>query len=144
MSMQTQRSPNEFGANLRCPPDTVDDAHDFLAQVWVQRPDVTPDDRLVMETATSELVTNVVKENRHRLLTCNLTVTVAADLLVLEVSDDGEAVPEALPAVTMPAAEAESGRGLVLIRLIGDDLSYRRVDSRNVWRVEKLRTSKGP
>ena len=44
----------------------------------------------------------------------------------------------------MPAAEAESGRGLVLIRLIGDDLSYRRVDSRNVWRVEKLRAPKGP
>jgi serine/threonine-protein kinase RsbW len=132
----------EYTAVIRSPPDTVDDAHDFLTSVWGELPDVSATDRMALETVLSELVTNVIKSNPHREVQCDVTLTVAPDALRLETCDTGDQV-ENLPVATkeMPDDIAEHGRGLALIRLLVDDLSYRLEGSQNVWRIQRTRAS---
>jgi serine/threonine-protein kinase RsbW len=138
--MPTLPSPTEFTALIRCPPGTVDDAHDFIEGVWAQRPDVSAAQRMVVETAASELLTNVVQYNPDLSVLCELTVAIAPDVVVLEIADSGAEVAATQAGRMMPADEDEGGRGLALVRMICDDLSYRRVGSRNLWRVETLRS----
>ena len=134
-------SRTEYAAVIRSPPDTVDDAHDFLEQVWVRRPDVSATERMVMETALSELVTNVIQNNPHRPVLCEVTVIIEPDTLVLETADTGQELSQPPPTPVMPDEHAEHGRGLALIELIVDQLSYHHDGSRNIWRAVKSRTA---
>ena len=130
----------EYRAVIRSPPDTVDDAHDFLTSVWDELPEVSPVDRMALETVLSELVTNVIQANPHREVQCEVTLAVEDDRLRLETADTGDEV-ESLPAADdeMPDDIAEHGRGLALIRLLVDDLSYRHDGSQNVWQIQRTR-----
>ena len=58
----------------------------------------------------------------------------------VEIADSGDEVAELRHPGAMPEEEAENGRGLALIVMISDHLSYRREGSRNLWRVEKRRS----
>lgn len=133
-----QPSPSSYSAVVHSPPDTVDDAHDFLESVWVQCTDITAAERMAIETALSELVTNVIQNNPHRPVFCEVTLTVAPDLLVLQTADTGVPLTEA-PTPSMPDVDAEHGRGLALIELIADGLDYRHEGSLNIWQVTKRR-----
>ena len=42
----------------------------------------------------------------------------------------------------MPADTAEHGRGMALIQMIADSLTYRHDGSRNVWQVERSRRNR--
>lgn len=132
----------DYSARITSPPDTVDDAHDFLLSVWAGRPDVSARDRMALETVLSELVSNVIQGNSRRPVSCELMVSVAADAVELVTSDTGEPMVEAPSGGSrMPAEMAEHGRGLALIGLLADSLTYSHEGSRNVWRVVRKRTS---
>jgi serine/threonine-protein kinase RsbW len=132
----------EYTAVIRSPPDTVDDANDFLKSVWVERSDVGAEDRMALETVLSELVTNVIQSNPHRQIQCEVTLSIGPDLLQLETSDTGEKLDQLPPAsVEMPANVAEHGRGLALIQLMVDSLTYRHDGSQNVWQIRRSRRS---
>jgi len=133
-----QPSPSNYSAVVHSPPDTVNEAHDFLETVWGQRPDIGAGDRMAIETALSELVTNVIQNNPHRPVLCEVTLTVTPSALVLRTADTGEPLAEA-PRPSMPDADAEHGRGLALIELIADELDYRYAEARNVWQVTRRR-----
>lgn len=131
-------SSTEYTAVIRSPPETVDDAHDFLTSVWEKRTDVGAEDRMALETVLSELVTNVIQSNPHRQVQCEVTLLISPDLLELETSDTGKPLDEPLPtSATMPADVAEHGRGLALIQLMVDSLTYRHDGLQNVWHVRR-------
>lgn len=129
----------DYTAVVRSPPDTVDDAHDFLQRVWSERPDVSAAERMAMETALSELVTNVIQNNPHREVLCAVTLEIHPELIVLQTADTGVVVDGSPDVASMPCDEAEHGRGLALIRMITDGLSYHHDGERNVWRAQKAR-----
>jgi serine/threonine-protein kinase RsbW len=136
--MLKRLSVTEYNAVIRSPPDTVDDAHDFLESVWAERRDVSAEERMVLETALSELVTNAIQNNPARRVQCEVMLHIGDDDLVLETTYIGEKIAELPPAV-MPEDTAEHGRGLALIRMIVDSLTYRHDGSRNIWRVQRSR-----
>jgi serine/threonine-protein kinase RsbW len=39
----------------------------------------------------------------------------------------------------MPGVDAESGRGLAMVQMLCDELTYERVDGENVWSVRRTR-----
>lgn len=140
--MQMTHSGIEYKAVIRSPPDTVDDAHDFLKSVWADRSDVGPEDRMALETVLSELVTNVIQCNPHREVQCEVTLRIGPDQFRLATSDTGDQLDEMPTAgAEMPPDVAEHGRGLVLIRLMVDSLTYRHDGSRNVWQIHRSRRS---
>jgi len=132
----------EYTSVIRSPPDTVDDAHDFLTSVWAERSDVGAEDRMALETALSELVTNVIQGNPDRHLQCEVTLSIGPDLLQLETADTGEQLAKPPSAsLEMPGDDAEHGRGLALIRLMVDNLTYRHDGNQNIWRISRSRHS---
>lgn len=132
----------DYRAVIRSPPDTVDDAHDFLKSVWLDRPDVSGEDRMALETVLSELVTNLIQNNPFRQVLCEVTLCIGPDLLLLEAADTGARL-EAMPTSNgMPDDTAEHGRGMALIRMIADSISYAHDGARNVWQVERSRRNR--
>lgn len=136
--MQTQNQPlrSEFGLGILSPPDTVDDALDFLGEVWRQRPDIAPQDRMVLETIVGELVSNAVRHNPGRPVAGRLNLRIEADRIQITTDDDGRDAAAALATPTGDADPfAESGRGMALIRRLADRVEYTRSDARNHWQI---------
>ena len=128
----------DYTAVIRSPPDTVDDAHDFLMSVWVERTDVAAADRNALETVLSELVTNVIQSNPDRQIQCEVTLSICPGLYELETRDTGaELVHAPASSIPMPGDMAEHGRGLPLIQRMADSFTYRHEDSHNIWRVRR-------
>jgi serine/threonine-protein kinase RsbW len=97
---------------------------------------------MALETVLSELVTNVIQGNPHRQIECQVTLSMGPDQIELATSDTGEPLREQPPTgVEMPAEVAEHGRGLALIRLMVDGLTYHHDGSQNVWQVSRSRRS---
>ena len=130
----------DYSAVVQSPPDTVDDAHDFLQRVWAERSDLTAAERVVFETVLSELVTNVIQNNPQRPVLCRVNLRVGPEELVLETTDTGAEL-EVVPDRSMPADDAEHGRGLALIELMVDRLDYTRRDGQNIWTATKSRVA---
>jgi serine/threonine-protein kinase RsbW len=141
MKPPNQPSQTDYQAVIRSPPETVDDAHDFLDGVWDQRPDVTDDERMAIETILSELVTNVIQNNPHREIFCDVRVRVTPAELIIETADTGDEAPAPLSSTGMPDDSAEHGRGLPLIYLLADKVEHRWQESRNIWRVSRARSA---
>ncbi|MBB2976182.1 serine/threonine-protein kinase RsbW [Microbacterium endophyticum] len=136
-------SPAEYSADIRCPPDSVEDAHDFIQTVWEHHGDVVATDRMAMELVLSELVSNIIQNNPRRAVLCHVSVTVGISELLLRTSDTGVPVSTKTGSGTMPDETAESGRGLVLIDMVARSMDYRRESGRNVWIAVVDRTSQG-
>ncbi|WP_341230869.1 ATP-binding protein [Nocardioides salarius] len=120
----------------------VDAVHDLLASFWEQEPDVPDLCRMRMETATVEIVANVVEhafeadqtsgaDGRSR----RLTIAVGRDDTVVTVAcrDNGQPAAIDLSEVAMPGDDAESGRGLAMALQVLDDLRYEHSEGRNLW-----------
>ena len=131
----------EYGAVIRIPPDSVEDAHDFLIDVWESHPDVNAGDRMAVETVLSELVTNVIQNNAGTNLVCEITVAVSPLHVRIESIDTGIEVRELPEENAMPDQDAESGRGLSLMHVLSDSVEYRRESGRNIWTVIRTRDS---
>ncbi len=122
------------------PPSDVDTVHDFLDGVWREKPDIDDTDRMAFETALIELASNVIQHaDPGNGVTCVLTVRAEDEHLRAELSDTADVGGLKLVGVEMPPNLAESGRGIPFIQLLVDDLSYERVDGRNVWSIAKKR-----
>lgn len=116
-------------------------AHGQLAQLWAADATVSAADRARFELAVIEVLGNIVEhawiaDDEHpspRRLSLELTVT--PDRLDAVLGDNGVPVSIDLSAATMPAPDAESGRGLALTLAAVDALEYDRDGGRNVWRI---------
>jgi len=131
--------PTDYQMVIRSPPNTVNDAHDFLESVWLQRPDIDDREQMTVATIVSELVTNIIQHNPRREVLCELTLRIEPGRLIIETFDTGEQTSAGAWDAEMPGDEAERGRGLPLISLLADSVEYRRQDGRNLWRISRSR-----
>lgn len=126
---------------LPAEPESLDRVQDALARLWEESPSVSMVDRIRFETAVVEVVGNVVEHaysldtahGHHPGRAFDVRVELGDERLRAQISDNGLPVALDLGAVTMPGEDAESGRGLALALATVDDLSYDRVEGRNVW-----------
>jgi serine/threonine-protein kinase RsbW len=127
-------------------PSSLDRLHELLALLWEDQPTVGDEDRAAMETALAELVANSVEHASPRVpVPLDIAVRAWPDRLEAELRDSGVPLPPGALAV-LTAAEppevdplAESGRGLLLVRLMMDEVTYAREADRNVWRLQRRR-----
>jgi len=125
---------------LRSPGEDVDAVHGFIARLWDERPDIGALDRMAFETALIELASNVIEHADHgQGVTCEVSVTVDAGTMSARLRDGSEPGDFRLTPREMPGEDAESGRGLAMVQLLCDDLSYERVGAENVWSVRRTR-----
>lgn len=125
-------------------PESLNLLHDLLERVGAECPDVGRDDLAMFETAIIEIAGNVVEHGcPPGAVVYTFGLEVAADRLVGELSDSGEAF--ARPDVSAAGAEeppdvfAEDGRGLFLANAVLDELTYERAGGRNVWHMVRRR-----
>jgi len=131
---------------LTAPPDTVDTVHDLLESVWGSVTDLSPRDRMSLETAIIELTANVIQHaNRGSGINATLTVIAYQDRIEATLSDSGEVDQVDLDGRHMPDAHelAESGRGIPLMKALVDSVEHRRVDGFNHWTLVRGRESAG-
>ncbi|MDO4073826.1 hypothetical protein BC477_05275 [Clavibacter michiganensis subsp. michiganensis] len=125
---------------LQSPPDDVDAVHELVAGLWDDRPDVGALDRMAFETALIELASNVIEHaDTGQGVTCVVSVTVDDGVMSARLRDGSEPGDFRLTAREMPGADAESGRGLAMVQMLCDELTYERVGGENVWSVRRTR-----
>ncbi|MCL8024390.1 ATP-binding protein [Nocardioides bruguierae] len=122
-------------------PETVDEVGALLAEVWDEAPWTPAGDRFRLELAVTEVVGNVVEHAYAHVSeegsapdhSLTLALDVDHERLRAVVEDDGQAAAVDLSDLSMPDAEAESGRGLPIALASVDELSYARTETRNTW-----------
>jgi serine/threonine-protein kinase RsbW len=126
---------------LQAPPDDVDAVHELVARLWHDRPDVGDLDRMAFETALVELASNVIEHaDSGEGVSCVVSVTVDEGSMSARLRDGAEPGDFRLTPRDMPDADAESGRGLAMVQLLCDELTYERVGDENVWSVRRTRS----
>lgn len=131
---------------LTAPPDTVDTVHELLDSVWGSVADLSPHDRMSLETAIIELTANVIQHaNRGQGVNATLTVIAYPDRLEATLSDSGEVDYVELDGRQMPDEDelAESGRGIPLMQALVDSVEHRHVDGFNHWTLVRGREAPG-
>ncbi|MDQ0745070.1 serine/threonine-protein kinase RsbW [Clavibacter sp. B3I6] len=125
---------------LQAPPDDVDAVHELVARLWDDRPDVSDLDRMAFETALVELASNVIEHaDSGEGVSCVVSVTVDDGTMSARLRDGAEPGDFRLAPREMPGVDAESGRGLAMVQLLCDELTYERVGDENVWSVRRTR-----
>ncbi|MFS4504755.1 ATP-binding protein [Clavibacter sp. Sh2141] len=125
---------------LQAPPDDVDAVHELVARLWDDRPDVGDLDRMAFETALVELASNVIEHaDTGEGVSCVVSVTVDDGSMSARLRDGAEAGDFRLVHRDMPDVDAESGRGLAMVQMLCDELTYERVGDENVWSVRRTR-----
>ena len=122
-------------------PEYLDRTHDLLDRLWRDQTDVAEVDRMMFTTAVLEVANNIISHGGARF--CSLVLQ--GDQLQLEASfcDDGDAVDVDLEAAVVSDDLAESGRGLALVRMAVDELSYRYQDGCSRWHLVRRRSPSG-
>jgi serine/threonine-protein kinase RsbW len=125
------------------PPEDVDTVHDFLEGIWKDMPGgVDEMDRMAFETALIELTSNVIQHGDTGAgVTCRLAVNADERRISARLVDTADGGELSIVTPEMPGQDAESGRGLVLIEMLVDEVRYERVDDRNVWVLTKYRAA---
>lgn len=121
-------------------PNALEQVHATLAALWAEVVDLDPMDRMAFDTAVAEVAANIVSYCGGPAFFA-LDLDASADRVVAEFRDDGtELPPGTLEGAVMPDdLLAEHGRGLAIARAALDELSYRRTDGINHWRLVKQR-----
>ncbi len=119
-------------------PPWLDALPGAFATLWERAPWVPPGDRIAVELATTEIATNIVQHSPApeavEVLT-ELDVDGALVRVILTDTAPGATVDLGRP---MPAADAESGRGVALARRCLDRLTHTSDDDGgNVWVLER-------
>lgn len=128
-------------------PESVDLAHDVIANLWTHEPAPIAVDRIRFETAVIEILSNIV-EHAARVdppdaspRQFDLVVTCDDDAIEARFGDDGKPAEIDLERVAMPSTDAEAGRGLAMASAAVDELSYQRIGPVNHWRLVCRRQS---
>ncbi len=129
----------EYRCEIKAPPETIDDIHRFLAQIWQTHPEVASADRMALDVVLVELVANVIQHNAGIPVICSTVVTIGEKTIAARISDTGGEVVGLPERSAMPDVDSESGRGLALIRMLTDSFEYQRDGEWNVWTLKRSR-----
>ncbi|MCW2812031.1 MAG: ATP-binding protein [Friedmanniella sp.] len=122
-------------------PECLNLLHDLLEQVGTDHPELGSEDLSMFETAIIEIAGNVVEHGRPPgRVVFRFRLHVFDDRLVGVLVDSGEALDPTLRPGSMPEEMAESGRGLVLARVMLDEFDYRHTDAGNTWTMVRHRS----
>lgn len=134
-------------------PESLEQVHGAVARLWTRQATVGELDRMRFESAVVEIFANIVEhafdvdtgltdvlpdERRRRL---RLSLRATDEEVTARFSDNGLPAELDLSSVTLPADDADSGRGLAMAVAALDDLHYERVDGRNHWSLVCRRRS---
>lgn len=123
---------------MTTPPDDVDRVHEFLEHVWHDVPTIGMMDRFGFETALIELAANIIRHaDNGEGLECTVRVETRDKVIIAMLTDTGVSGNIYLGEREMPDELDESGRGLLLIKALVDELHYERFGDRNRWRISK-------
>ena len=118
-------------------PEAIDAVHSQLDALWEDASFVPEIDRMTFATAVVEAASNVVQ---HAVPESAIPVELGVDICIREASLRAEvsAFGAADPAIgntdpEMPDEDAESGRGLALIRALVTTVTFIRQDGTNTW-----------
>ncbi|GAC54080.1 ATP-binding protein [Gordonia amicalis] len=121
--------------------ETLEHIHELLADLLRACP-IDDMDAMQFELALAEIGANIIEHARDgSRVSLRLELEVAADRIEGRYSDDGHPARVDLDAVSLPDDVAERGRGLAIAIQILDELSYRRADGHNHWRLVRNRTA---
>jgi serine/threonine-protein kinase RsbW len=113
-------------------PDLLDRVLDAVAELWAAVPGVPQDDRLLFSLAVSEILTNIAQHGTPG-GRASVRLEVSADALRAEIRDGSPPISIDWTAISMPDADAESGRGLALAVAALDELQVQAETSGNLW-----------
>jgi anti-sigma regulatory factor (Ser/Thr protein kinase) len=123
---------------LTSPEDGFEAVHALLEKLWIDAPYVESLDRVGFETALMELVSNVFQHGESNITPlCTLTVKTYSDRIECSLLDAGTPRELQLTGRSMPDEFAESGRGILLIQALVNELNYTREGDRNRWHMVK-------
>jgi serine/threonine-protein kinase RsbW len=124
-------------------PEAIEAVHTHLDALWQDTPFVPEVDRMRLTTAVVETACNVLQ---HAVPESTFSVELGVDICVRETSLTAKvsAFGAADPAFggtdpQMPDGEAESGRGLALIRALVTTVMFIRQDGTNTWELTLAR-----
>lgn len=122
-------------------PEAIEVVHTELDGLWEDASFVPDMDRMTFATAVIEAASNVVQ---HAVPESTSPVELGVDISVTplrleaRVSAFGAACPDPIDTdPAMPDGEAESGRGLALIRALVTTVTFKRQDGTNTWILSK-------
>lgn len=125
----------------RATPEAIEAVHTELDALWEDAPFVPDTDRMTFATAVIEAASNVVQ---HAVPETAAPVELGVDICVRQTSLKAQvsAIGAAHPDFTatdpgMPGEDAESGRGLALIRALVTTVTFTRQDDTNVWTLSR-------
>jgi serine/threonine-protein kinase RsbW len=122
-------------------PAAIDAVHAELDELWEEAPFVPHFDRMAFATAVIEAASNVVQHAVPESATpveLGVDISVTPTKLQAGVSAFHAACPDAIDTdAAMPDGEAESGRGLALIRALVTTVTFERQDGTNTWVLSK-------
>ena len=132
----------------RAVPEAVEAVHAELDGLWDDAPFVPDMDRMTFATAVIEAATNVVQHavpESAAPVELGVDISVRQSSLTATISAFGAAHPELNGTEAgMPAEDAESGRGLALIRALVTTVTFTRQDGTNIWVLSRDATPKLP
>ena len=129
--------PQQLGCSGQADTELLGQLHALFAQLWQRCPGVGDLDQMLFCTAVTEVVNNIVLHAQSSTVSVELTADDAE--LVARLVDDGRAAEIDLDAVTLPDDLVESGRGLPIVVMAVDEVSYRRAEGRNHWLLQRRR-----
>lgn len=118
-------------------PEVIDAVHAELDRLWDDASFVPDMDRMTFATAVIEAASNVVQHavpESAEPVELGVDISVTPIRLEARVSAFGAAYPDPIDTdAAMPDGEAESGRGLALIRALVTTVTFKRQDGTNTW-----------
>ncbi|MCB5290752.1 ATP-binding protein [Arthrobacter sp. SO3] len=118
-------------------PEVIDAVHAELDGLWDDASFVPDMDRMTFATAVIEAASNVVQHavpESTKPVELGVDISVTPVRLEARVSAFGAMCPDPIDTdAAMPDGEAESGRGLALIRALVTTVTFKRQDGTNTW-----------
>ncbi|KAA0258606.1 ATP-binding protein [Deferribacter autotrophicus] len=104
----------------------------------------TPEEYFYLELVLSELVSNAIihGNNNDKNKTVDITVHLHNNILIIEVSDEGEIFDIKLPEKLNPLTEC--GKGLYLVKQLVDELYIKKDERKKVIIKKNIKNSKPP
>lgn len=131
--------PDPYRLEVDSGQDALAEIEHLLARVWSAHPHIPEMVRTQIAIATGEIGANILEHaGAGKILRVAMEITVLANEVWVEFTDNGGPFHLDLNAVSLPDDMAERGRGLPLAKAVLDRLIYER-DALNHWTLVSKR-----